>query len=243
MISGEGRLYHDDSKGNHSEFHIKPNQGFLICPDVVCTYIADDVDPWEYSWIEFDGLLVKEMLNQAGLSVKYPIFNSSSRELSQSLEHELIHMANHGSDSPLSLMGHLYLTLDLIIRSSANKVTISSNKLADFYVTEAIAFIEQNFQNDISIEAIAKSCGLNRSYFGKIFRDHIKTSPQDFLIKYRMRKAAELLKMTKLLIRDISISVGYPNQLHFSRAFRNVYGKSPSQWRKENQIPLPLDNI
>ena len=56
----------------------------------------------------------------------------------------------------------------------------------------------------------------------------IGQSPQDFLIRYRMSKATSLLTSTSLSIGDISVQVGYPNQLHFSRAFRNIYGMSPS---------------
>ena len=93
-----------------------------------------------------------------------------------------------------------------------------------------------NFQNDISVEDISAFCGLNRSYFGKIFHDTIGRSPQEFLISYRMTKAAELLKITSLSIADIGNAVGYPNQLHFSRAFKNVYGMSPRNWRNENKL-------
>ena len=74
--------------------------------------------------------------------------------------------------------------------------------------------------------------------FGKIFHETVGKSPQEFLMNYRMTKAAELLKLTKLSISDIGNAVGYPNQLHFSRAFKNVYGVSPRNWRNENQIMI-----
>ena len=109
-------------------------------------------------------------------------------------------------------------------------------KFRDFYIKEALSYIEQNFQNDISVEDISAFCGLNRSYFGKIFHDTIGRSPQEFLISYRMTKAVELLKITSLSIADIGNAVGYPNQLHFSRAFKNVYGMSPRNWRNENKL-------
>ena len=70
-----------------------------------------------------------------------------------------------------------------------------------------------------------------------LFRsENIGKSPQEFLISYRMKKAAELLKLTSLSISDIGNAVGYPNQLHFSRAFKHVYGISPRQWRFEQNI-------
>ena len=48
-----------------------------------------------------------------------------------------------------------------------------------------------------------------------------------------MVKATELLKLTKLSVGDISSAVGYSNQLHFSRAFKSIYGVSPKNWRVE----------
>ena len=47
-----------------------------------------------------------------------------------------------------------------------------------------------------------------------------------------MIKAAELLKLTNKSVKEIGELVGYPNQLHFSRAFKGVYGLSPLQWKK-----------
>jgi AraC-like DNA-binding protein len=109
-------------------------------------------------------------------------------------------------------------------------------RLRDFYVREALNYIEQNFHNDISVEDIADNCGLNRSYFGKIFKESTGRTPQEFLLNYRMTKAAELLKLTKLSVGDISNAVGYDNPLHFSRAFKNVFGISPREWRNQNRM-------
>jgi len=50
-----------------------------------------------------------------------------------------------------------------------------------------------------------------------------------------MMKATELLKMTNLSIGDIGNAVGYPNQLHFSRAFKNTYGIPPKTWRNQHK--------
>lgn len=98
-----------------------------------------------------------------------------------------------------------------------------------------MVFIEQNYMYDISIEDIANNIGLNRSYFGKLFKRETGKTPQSFLLNYRMIKACEYLKRTEMHIADISQAVGYENQLHFSRAFKNIYGLSPLQWRKLNR--------
>ena len=97
-----------------------------------------------------------------------------------------------------------------------------------------LSFIEQHYSEDISIEDISSFCGLNRSYFSKVFRDTMGESPQGFLLHYRMARAAQLLTESRLPISTISTMVSYPNQLHFSRAFKNVYGISPRDYRAKH---------
>lgn len=234
VIAGTGTLLANNMYGETTTYSIKSGQGFMIFPKQTTTYIADKDYPWEYAWLEFDGLRVKEAVELAGLSIDEPVYRSNAKDLTKALEQEMLHIAQNSSLPPFHLIGHLYLFLDYLTRSSASRKLLQSGKLRDFYVKEAFSFIEQNFQNDISVEDIAAFCNLNRSYFGKIFRDAVGKSPQEFLISYRMAKAAELLKLTELSVGDIGNAVGYPNLLHFSRAFKNTYGISPRQWRAEN---------
>lgn len=225
VISGSGTLMANDSKGITQTYEIKSGQGFLIFPKQITTYIADTEDPWEYTWLEFDGLRVKEALDLTDLSLDNPIYNAKSKYLSESILNE----------TPFHLIGHLFLFLDYLTRSSKSTRIVQTSKMSDFYIKEAINFIEQNFQNDISIEEIAEVCGINRSYLGKIFKKSVGKSPQEFLMNYRMVKATELLKLTDLSIADIGKAVSYENQLHFSRAFKTVLGISPRHWRNQNK--------
>lgn len=236
VISGTGTLIADDSSGRTQTYHIKSGQGFLLFPGQIAAYSSDENLPWEYTWLEFDGLRVREMLEIAGLSKDSPIYRASSKDLRMNMMNEMLYIAEHADESPFHLIGHLYLFLDYLSKSSNTMKMKQGGRQKDFYIKEALSFIEQNFQNNISVEDIAACCGLNRSYFGKIFRETMEKSPQEFLMSYRMAKAAELLKLTQLSIGDIGNAVGYPNQLHFSRAFKNIYGISPRDWRNQNRI-------
>ncbi len=238
VISGTGKLMADNSRGETHTYQIRSGQGFMLYPGQISTYIADQKIPWEYVWLEFDGLRVRELLGLTTLSKDQPVYHSNSKELREEMMQEMLYIAQHADESPFHLIGHLYLFFDYLSRSAASRSLTKGGRLQDFYIREALVFIEQNFQNEISVEDIAARCGLNRSYFGKIFRDALGKSPQEFLISYRMTKATELLKLTRLSIGDIGNAVGYPNQLHFSRAFKKVYGISPKEWRKQNQILL-----
>lgn len=235
IISGTGTLMADDARGETRTYSIKSGQGFLIFPGQITTYYADQKLPWEYVWIEFDGLRVKEALSLTELSVDSPVYHSRSGEIREQMMNEMLYIVHHAKESPFHLIGHLYLFLDCLTRSARTARLVQSSKMSDYYIKEALNYIEQNFQNDISIEDIAAVCGINRSYFGKIFRSSIGRSPQEFLMNYRMAKAAELLKLTSLSIADIGSAVGYDNQLHFSRAFKKIYGMSPREWRNQHK--------
>jgi len=236
VISGTGTLMADNSHKVTQNYQLKPRQGFMIFPGQTNMYVASKETPWEYIWLEFDGLRVKEALEVVGLSVDNPIYRSHSDELQNNMLHEMNYIVHHRDCAPFHLIGHLYLFLDYLTRSITPMCTKCHNKLRDFYLKEAISYIELNFQNDISVEDIAENCGLNRSYFGKIFKDAVGKSPQEFLINYRMVKATELLRLTQLSVQEIGNAVGYPNALHFSRAFKNIYGVSPRTWRIQKGI-------
>lgn len=235
VLSGTGTLMADNAKGETQTYSIKSGQGFLIFPGQITTYYADLRLPWEYVWIEFDGLRVKEALELTELSMNSPVYRSHSKDLREQLVNEMMYIVHHAKESPFHLIGHLYLFFDYLMQSSKSTKLVHSSKMSDFYIKEAIHFIEQNFQNNITVEEIASVCGINRSYFGKIFRNSIGRSPQEFLMNYRMVKATELLKLTSLSIAEIGSAVGYENQLHFSRAFKTIYGISPRQWRNQHK--------
>ena len=235
IIKGKGVLHHTDNQGQTHIYNLKPHQGFLICPELVSTYIADKEDPWEYAWAEFDGLRVKEFLETAGLTERSPIYRSSNRELRGGMKEELLNIVHGKEHSSLYQIGHLYLFLDGLIQSSSTRRTLHGGQLKDFYIQEAITYMEHNYSQELTVEDLANACKLNRSYFSKLFKEIIGSTPQEFLINLRLSEAAEQMKTTSASIGDIAVRCGYPNQLHFSQAFKKRYGLPPREWRKSNQ--------
>lgn len=233
VVNGKGTLLANGPRGTENTFQIKGGQGFLIFPGQITTYFADKDSPWEYTWLEFDGLKVKEALDLTELTKDSPVYSTNDRRAADCLLSEMNYISHNRDESPFNIIGHLYLFLHYLTASCHRANAVRSTKLSDFYIREAINFIEQKFSTDISVEDIAGQVGVNRSYLGKIFKSSLGKSPKEFLISYRMSKALELLKNTELSIADIGQAVGYENQLHFSRAFKNVYNMSPRKWRNE----------
>lgn len=233
VISGSGTLIATDSKGEDKTFHITSGQGFMIFPNQNTHYFADKEHPWEYTWIEFDGVRVEEVLLNSGINITHPIYQSSDKSVSAKLKDTMLEMAfSKELNSPFATIGKLYECMDYIVRSAKDKKTITGERISDEYIKEAVHFIEQNFHNDITVEDIATFCNISRGYLSRLLKKHTGQSPQQLLLSYRMSKAAQLLQLTKLSIGDIGEAVGYSNQLHFSRAFKNIYGVSPLKWRQ-----------
>lgn len=236
VISGKGILHASDKKDNVTYHHIDAGNGFLIEPGLVNTYSADAKEPWKYIWVEFGGLRSRESMELAGLSYKSPVFHPTKPEYGLEVLEEMKTLIDSPNDSSLELIGHLYLFIDKLIKYSSSRKQSQGGNLSEFYVREAVSYIEHNYSKNITIEEIAGKCRLDRSYFGKIFKKVLGQSPQDFLIHYRMAKAADALITGEQSISEVGTSVGYPNLLHFSRAFKNVYDMSPSEYRKKNKI-------
>lgn len=235
VLSGQGKLLSKDSDKQDRVHEITAGQGFMIFPGHETFYTADPDRPWEYLWLEFDGLRVLEGMRMLGLSVDHPVYQPLYKETADHVRREMQFIVDHRDDSPLILIGHLYLFLDALIASVTNRTEKSGTRLQDIYMHEAITFIENNYQKDISIENIAAVCGLDRSYFGKLFKSEMGQSPQTFLITYRMINATDLLIHTDFSIAEVGQKVGYENQMHFSRAFKNYYGVSPLQWKNAHR--------
>ncbi|MGL4736670.1 MAG: AraC family transcriptional regulator [Cellulosilyticaceae bacterium] len=231
ILSGKGTFSYYDSHGVQHTHQLSHHQGFLIAPDQIISYAADADYPWEYTWIEFNGLRAKDLLAQAGLSRDYPLFTSINIEKGVAIKDKLLYLSHHAHLSSTCALGHLYLILDALADASTSSSTLTYIQRSDHYISQALSYIQQHYQEPIAITDLATYCNLNRSYFGKLFKEKCHVSPQQFLLQYRMEKAAQLLLQTPLPIHLVGQAVGYSNQLHFSKAFKSIYHKSPSHYR------------
>ena len=134
IISGKGMLESSDSEKQTHYYRLHAGQGFLICPTQINHYHADAEEPWEYTWIEFDGLRVKEALDLAGLSINQPVFRAATHEGRDALRDLMLYIVDHGSESELHLTGHGFLFLDQLVKASATRQEKSGKRVRDFYL-------------------------------------------------------------------------------------------------------------
>ena len=102
-----------------------------------------------------------------------------------------------------------------------------------YAVRRIINYLNENYEQRISLEQIAHNMYLSPVYISKIFKEETGESPINYLIKIRLERAKELLQTTNSRsIKSIAKQVGYDDVYHFSKLFKKYYGISPLYYKK-----------
>lgn len=86
-------------------------------------------------------------------------------------------------------------------------------------------------EGDHTLEALAQRAGLTPSHFCRVFKKSTGTTPHQYVMKARLDRAQELLGASDMSIAAIADRLGFTSQSHFTRAFRQYAGQTPSGWR------------
>lgn len=128
-----------------------------------------------------------------------------------------------------SVRGELWRVLSNIL-SSGDSVR---NDETQVLVTRIEEYIKANYTSDISIQDIARKFAFNPTYLAKVFKKHTGQTPARHIINLRIQEAKRLMESgPDLDIKEISEMIGYANQHYFSRVFKIVTGKTPSEYRE-----------
>ena len=100
-----------------------------------------------------------------------------------------------------------------------------------FIVKQALSYMEQNYQQKLTLQAVADCCYVSQWHLSKLLNRYAEKSFYDILNAIRIQKAKELLKDPRLKIGDIGEMVGYADTAHFARTFKKLEGMSANEYR------------
>ena len=100
-------------------------------------------------------------------------------------------------------------------------------------VKRALAYFHQNYDRPFSRREMAETLGISEDYFSRIFRRELALSPWEYLNRYRIKRAMELLRCTSDTVTDIAFQVGFNSLTYFERVFHKLTGLSPSAYREQ----------
>ena len=100
------------------------------------------------------------------------------------------------------------------------------------YVEYAIRYFETNYMNEIYIAKLARTLGIESSYFSRLFKNKTGISPTEYLTQVRIDKAKQLLKFPPYTVKSVANAVGFTDALYFSKKFKRLTGMNPTEFSK-----------
>lgn len=213
--------------------------GFLIQYADLYEYYPNPDDPWEYSWITFrdDEMLVplKRLIDfdernvfKFDPSLEYcKVIADAAQELNSRRYHQ-----TNGSYMGTSLYYHL---LALLNDDPYRKPLHQQNRpsMREKHVDDIKRLVSAGYaKSDFSVTGISQTLHLSRAYMRNLFSVYEGCSVQEYIIRVRMAHAKDFLLRTESGIGIIAGSVGYEDQLQFSKIFKKYCGMSPKKYRE-----------
>ncbi|MNY58887.1 HTH-type transcriptional activator Btr [compost metagenome] len=96
--------------------------------------------------------------------------------------------------------------------------------------------IQKNYQQNITLHTVAAQVNLNPNYFSNYFKQETGKNFLEYLLEVRIQAAKKLLSEPDVKVYEIGYLVGYENPSSFNRAFKNVTGSTPSDYRKTRNL-------
>lgn len=181
---------------------------------------------WTIRWIGVSGNQVEDIFQRIGVTREKPIFTPKKYEEILQAMSQLYDTKYDGSMlSKYKVQSLLYSLFYFLLEEGCEKASVDP-------VDSALRIIKYNYNNNLSIKAIADSLFLDNAYFSRLFKSKVGVSPKKYILQIRMEKARELLRSTNHHIKEISITVGFNDPLYFSKIFYKAEGITPSEYRE-----------
>ncbi|MGK0465286.1 MAG: AraC-like DNA-binding protein [Clostridium sp.] len=219
-------------KSGDTTYHLSKGEGFLVCPNVLVSYTPCLEDPWNYSWVAFNGVNAETYLNRVKLNSSSPVFKCTQEDHVNNCFQAIFDSTKCEKSMDLKSISNFYNLLSILIEDTIVLSTDKNSiKYKETYIKQAIEFIDTNYSRKISVQEIAGYVGINRKYLSQLFSDILNIPPQNYLINFRLQKACDLLTSSTLSINEISNSIGYNDPFLFSKIFKKHKGISPKCYR------------
>ena len=215
---------------------VSAGQAVLIPAGVPHSYGASPRNSWSIHWVHFEGedaAFYMQMAPAAGFRIHVapscvlsmvPVFRRCYDALTGGYaDRNLIYLSHALRD----LLGQLFYN------NPAYSPDERSGPVRD--LGTIMLFMAEQVGQPLKVSEMARHVGMSTTHFAEQFRRRTGMAPGEYFIHLRLKHACRLLDTTSLSIREVGFKVGYEDPYYFSRAFSNLMGLSPRQYRKLNK--------
>ena len=209
-------------------YNVSEGDSFAVFPGL--SYKITAAPSVQYYWIEISGIKAPILFSHTAFSIENPILNEipvpGLEKYFQSVEASTPDLAAYYRNG-----GKMLILLSFYMEYHPEKNGKENN-----YVRLAKAYIKKHYgESSLSVTTIAEYIKVDRSYLYRLFKKETGASISQFINKYRINNAEMLLINTNLSVKDIASSSGFSDQLYFSKVFKKLTGKSPTQFRSTSE--------
>ena len=109
--------------------------------------------------------------------------------------------------------------------------------LAAWQILRVRAYIDSNLRRTIHIRDLSAVARRSKAHFSRKFKLVVGEPPHAYVVRRRLERACHLMITSAASLSEIALSVGFSDQAHLCRLFRQAFGQSPASWRRERAIP------
>lgn len=211
------------------QFVLTKNTLFLIRVDNIESYFANN-EVWEYVCYNFVPNASVPVFRSNTLYNLPPIENEKNKNI------EIMNLIKRYSPLNSNLASVLFCDLffkwSFYVEGNLRSTLPYHNEIED-----CIVYINENLDQSLKIEDLAKKYYLSPQVLRRAFLKIIGVPPKTFIVQQKLKKAALLLKTTEYSIQTISEMLGYYSPFQFSRDFKKYFDVSPSKYRNPTLPP------
>ena len=108
--------------------------------------------------------------------------------------------------------------------------------LVAWQIARVRAYIDRNLHRAIHIRDLSAVARRSKAHFSRKFKLAVGESPHAFVVRRRLERASHLMMTSAASLSEIALSVGFSDQAHLCRLFRQAFGQSPASWRREHGL-------
>jgi len=164
---------------------------------------------------------------------KFQLVANSLARLLETVRREL-ERDRDAAKASLATASHI-LQAEIERCSGTNGATTSG--LAAWQLLRVRAYIDSNLHRTIHIRDLSAVARRSPAHFSRKFKLAVGKSPHAYVVKRRLERACHLMMTSAEPLSEIALSVGFSDQAHLCRLFRQAFGQSPAHWRREREIP------
>ncbi len=207
---------------------LKCGQLIIFPPDTPFFYANSKNARTEYMWINFTGSKAENLIHSVGVPMNIPYTVTVPQYIFEGFETFFTEFRFRPELHEVAIPYKLVHLMVLFGRSK--KGQIRSKKSGP--LTDTLIYIGENYTKDIATEDLAAMEHLSCAHFRRLFKEKTGMTPTQYITAMRLKYAEQMLLETELSIKEIAKSVGFSDQLYFSKVFSNHFGSSPTEFRK-----------